>query len=69
MHSEKLGEEVWIIYDREIWDMIRDERVKYSIEEVDALKGEPTQQIQIVNGWKKRLQFSEVISIERKQKS
>ena len=62
--SEKLGEEAWVVYDHEIWNMIRDGRPKFSLAEMDLVKDLPAVRLKKIAELKRTLPGSEIVDAE-----
>jgi hypothetical protein len=67
--SEKVGEEVWVIEDHEIWDLFRDGRAKYSILEMPEVAKMTLEQVKKNHQLKKIYPGMEIVDVVNKNNS
>jgi hypothetical protein len=67
VHSDRLKTDVWIIYDEEVWQMIRDNAALYLADELDEVAALSIEQLKKINELKLKLPGSEIVNGETKQ--
>jgi glycerol dehydrogenase-like iron-containing ADH family enzyme len=63
--SEKLGEEVWVIYDEEIWNAMKDSRPKYSADEMADVRDMSIEELASFNRVRKIFPYSEIVDVKK----
>ena len=63
VHSTKIDEDVWVIHERQIFDLIKDARTKYSQQEVKKVAELEPAQLKKVNDAKKIMPGAEVLKV------